>query len=98
MARITGKPIETLKKDLSKANFLNNPMYLEPERVATPQQGLAETMFVAQYTNPIANDLYNDNFIHQLSLITNLPHNEIIKKLGNAEFTGNPFQKGKFNV
>lgn len=98
MARLTGKSIERIQNDISHADFLGNSAFKEPERIANPQQGIAERMLVAEYTPPINNDLMNDNFIHQMSLISNLSHDEIIAKLSRAEFNGNPFYQGKKNV
>lgn len=98
MARLTGKSIERIQNDISHADFLGNSAFKEPERIANPQQGVAERMLVAEYTPPINNDLMNDNFIHQMSLISNLSHDEVIAKLSRAEFNGNPFYQGKKNV
>jgi len=98
MARLTGKSIERIQNDISHADFLGNSAFKEPERIANPQQGIAERMLVAEYTPPINNNLMNDNFIHQMSLISNLSHDEVIAKLSRAEFNGNPFYQGKKNV
>lgn len=98
MARLTGKSIERIQNDISHADFLGNSAFKEPERIANPQQGIAERMLVAEYTPPINNDLMNDNFIHQMSVISNLSHDEVIAKLSRAEFNGNPFYQGKKNV
>jgi len=98
MARLTGKSIERIQNDISHADFLGNSAFKEPERIANPQQGVAERMLVAEYTPPINNDLMNDNFNHQMSLISNLSHDEVIAKLSRAEFNGNPFYQGKKNV
>lgn len=98
MARLTGKSIERIQNDISHADFLGNSAFKEPERIVNPQQGGAERMLVAEYTRPINNDLMNDNFIHQMSLISNLSHDEVIAKLSRAEFNGNPFYQAKKNV
>ena len=90
--------IGRIQNDISHADFLGNSAFKEPERIANPQQGVAERMLVAEYTPPINNDLMNDNFIHQMSLISNLSHDEVIAKLSRAEFNGNPFYQGKKNV
>lgn len=98
MAHLTGKSVERIQQDIANAEFLGNSAFIEPVRIANPQQGVAERMLVAEYTPPINADLMNDNFIHQMSLISNLSHDEVIAKLSRAEFNGNPFYQGKKNV
>ena len=98
MAALTGKSIERIQQDISNADFLGNSAFKEPDRIANVQQGIAERMLVAEYTVPINNDLLNDNFIHQMSLVSNLTHDEVLAKLSEAEFNGNPFYRKNKNV